>query len=79
MQLEYDALLAADPGLGERLAGLPGRVFSGKRHPAIIWITGGDCNSIGSVWTEGPPGNEQTASAYRKAGIVMMFVVMLWK
>ena len=21
----------------------------GKKHPAIIWITGGDCNSIGDV------------------------------
>ena len=33
MQLEYEKLLADDPGLEERLAGLPGRVFSGKRHP----------------------------------------------
>jgi superfamily II DNA or RNA helicase len=32
MQLEYERLLAADPGLEERLANLPGRVFSGKRH-----------------------------------------------
>src|SRR5437879_2540810 len=22
----------------------------GKKRPAIIWITGGDCNSIGEVW-----------------------------
>jgi hypothetical protein len=33
MQLEYEQLLADDPGLAERLASLPGRVFSGKRHP----------------------------------------------
>ncbi|HKI37926.1 MAG TPA: helicase-related protein [Gemmataceae bacterium] len=33
LQLEFDELLAADPGLEERLAALPGRVFSGKRHP----------------------------------------------
>jgi acetyl esterase/lipase len=45
----------------------------GKKHPAIIWITGGDCNSIGEVWDDAPEDNEQTASAYRKAGIVMMF------
>jgi len=44
-----------------------------KKHPAIIWITGGDCNSIGDVWSAQPPSNDQTASAYRKAGIVMMF------
>ena len=45
----------------------------GKKHPAIVWITGGDCNSIGDVWSEAPAKNDQTASAYRKAGIVMMF------
>lgn len=45
----------------------------GKKHPAIIWITGGDCNTIGDVWSPAPPENEQSASAYRKAGIVMMF------
>src|SRR5262252_297431 len=45
----------------------------GKRHPAIIWITGGECNSIGNVWSPAPRANDQTASAFRKAGIVMMF------
>jgi dipeptidyl aminopeptidase/acylaminoacyl peptidase len=46
----------------------------GKKHPAIVWITGGDCNSIDEgCWTEGPPSNDQSASAFRKAGIVMMF------
>lgn len=45
----------------------------GKKHPAIVWITGGDCNSIGEVWDEAPEENDQTASAYRKAGIIMMF------
>lgn len=45
----------------------------GKKHPAIIWITGGDCNSIGEVWEDAPPNNDQTAAAFRKAGIVMMF------
>ena len=46
----------------------------GKKHPANIWITGGDCNSIGQgCWKEGPPSNDQSASAYREAGIPMMF------
>ncbi len=46
----------------------------GTKHPAIIWITGGDCNTIDEgVWSAAPPSNDQTASAYRKAGIVMMF------
>jgi len=45
----------------------------GKRHPAIIWITGGDCNTIGDVWSPKSRDNDQTATAYRKAGIVVMF------
>jgi acetyl esterase/lipase len=46
----------------------------GEKHPAIIWITGGDCNSIDEgCWQEGPPSNDQSASAFRKAGIIMMF------
>ncbi len=34
MQLEYQQLLREHPGLADRLGALPGRVFSGKRHPA---------------------------------------------
>ncbi len=45
----------------------------GSRHPAIIWLTGGDCNSIGDVWSSNPRSNDQTAAAYRNAGILMMF------
>jgi len=54
------AYLTADPG-------------DGKKHPAIVWITGGDNNSIGDVWTPQARSNDQSASAFRKAGIVMMF------
>jgi dipeptidyl aminopeptidase/acylaminoacyl peptidase len=46
----------------------------GKKHPAIIWITGGDSNTIDDgLWKEADPRDDQTAAAYRKAGIVMMF------
>ena len=45
----------------------------GSRQPAMIWITGGDCNSIGDVWSANPRNNDQTAAAYRRMGIVMMF------
>jgi dipeptidyl aminopeptidase/acylaminoacyl peptidase len=46
----------------------------GQRHPAIIWITGGDCNSIGrECWQENALPFDQTAGEYRKAGMVMMF------
>ncbi len=45
----------------------------GGRHPAIVWITGGDNNSVGDVWSPSSRRNDQSASAFRKAGIVMMF------
>lgn len=45
----------------------------GGKHPAIIWITGGDSNTIGDVWNDRDPSNDQTASAFRKAGIVTMY------
>lgn len=45
----------------------------GRKHPAIVWITGGDCNTLGDVWSPAPADNDQTAAQYRDAGIVMMF------
>lgn len=45
----------------------------GKKHPAIVWITGGDNNTIGDVWSPADRSNDQSASAFRKAGIAMMF------
>jgi dipeptidyl aminopeptidase/acylaminoacyl peptidase len=56
---DLSAYLTPDPG-------------DGSKRPAIVWITGGDCNSIGDVWTPGRRENDQTAAAYRLAGIVMM-------
>lgn len=63
---------AAPPGdLGAYVSPDPA---DGKKHPAIVWITGGDCNTIDKgCWSDAPPENDQSASAYRKAGIVMMF------
>jgi acetyl esterase/lipase len=61
---------------GQLAAYLTPNPGDGKKRPAIIWITGGDCNSIGNVWTLPNPGDEggdQTARQYREAGIVMMF------
>ena len=43
------------------------------KHPAIVWITGGDCNSIGDVWSNVDPSNDQSVSAFPRAGIVTMF------
>lgn len=45
----------------------------GQKHPAIVWITGGDNNSIGDVWTPQERSNDQSVSAFQKAGIVVMF------
>ena len=45
----------------------------GKKHPAIVWITGGDNNSIGDVWSPSDRSNDQSVSAFRKAGVVVMF------
>lgn len=45
----------------------------GQKHPAIVWITGGDNNSIDDVWSPRSRSNDQSASAFRRAGIVMMF------
>lgn len=58
---------------GDLVAYLTKAPADGKQHPAIIWLTGGDTNSIGDVWSAAPPQNDQTASAYREAGVTMLF------
>ena len=46
----------------------------GRKHPAILWITGGDCNTIDEgSWKHGPPENDQSARAFHEHGIVTMF------
>ena len=45
----------------------------GEKHPAIVWLTGGDSSTLDDFWSEGPASNDQSASAFRKAGLVMMF------
>src|SRR5262249_6398512 len=59
--------------LGELVAYVTPDPGDRAKHPAIVWITGGDCNSIGEMWTEQPRSNDQSAAAYRKARIVTMF------
>jgi dipeptidyl aminopeptidase/acylaminoacyl peptidase len=66
-------LVRYDAPAGKLAAYLTPDPGDGRKHPAIVWITGGDCNSIGEVWKDAPRENDQTAAAYRKAGIVMMF------
>lgn len=46
----------------------------GKKHPAVLWLTGGFSNSISeNAWTPGPADNDQSATAFREAGMVMMY------
>lgn len=45
----------------------------GRKHPAILWLTGGDTNSLDDFWSPGPESNDQSARAFREAGLVMMF------
>jgi dienelactone hydrolase len=59
--------------VGELDAYLTPAPTDGEKHPAIVWITGGDCNTIGNVWDPPDPKDDQSASAYRAAGIVMLF------
>lgn len=45
-----------------------------RKHPLIIWIVGGFSSSISEIaWTPGPRENDQSASAFREAGILMMY------
>jgi hypothetical protein len=39
-----------DSSVGKLAAYLSPAPQDGKKHAAIIWITGGDCNSIDNVW-----------------------------
>ncbi|MBE1236719.1 prolyl oligopeptidase family serine peptidase [Phaeovibrio sulfidiphilus] len=56
---DMEALVTPDPG-------------DGARHPAVIWLSGG-YGGIGDwFWTEQPPANDQSARAFREAGLVMM-------
>lgn len=45
----------------------------GRRHPAILWLTGGDTSSLDDFWTPGPDANDQSVHAFRDAGVVIAF------
>jgi len=46
----------------------------GKKHPAIIWLTGGFANSISELpWTSFSPDNDQSGSAFRQAGVITLY------
>jgi Fe-S cluster assembly iron-binding protein IscA/alpha/beta superfamily hydrolase len=67
-------LVKYDSPVGKLAAYLTPDPKDGKKHPAIVWITGGDCNSIDAgCWTEGGAVGGQAVPQYRKAGIAVMF------
>ncbi len=68
----FDLIRYSAPS-GSLSAYLTPRPAAPGRHPAIVWMTGGDSNTIGDVWSPQSPDNDQSAAAYREAGIVMMF------
>lgn len=72
---EYFQLVQVPTELGDMGAYLGVNPKEGEKHPAIIWLVGGF--PVGGAWPgiseAGPHGNDQTASAYREAGIVMMY------
>ena len=59
---------------GDLAAYLSSPPGDGKTHPAIVWIFGGFDNSIGeTAWEVGSPENDQSARAFREAGVLMMY------
>ena len=66
-------LIRYDSSVGKLAAYITPEPGEGAKHPAIVWITGGDCNSIGEMWAAMPRSNDQSAAAYRKTDIVTMF------
>ncbi|MCA9043033.1 MAG: prolyl oligopeptidase family serine peptidase [Planctomycetaceae bacterium] len=71
--IAYFDLIHYDSPVGKLAAYVSKDRGDGEKHPAIVWITGGDNNSIGDVWTPMGYDNDQGASAFREAGFVMMF------
>lgn len=63
---------SSDVGYLSAYVGVPPN--DGKKHPAIIWLVGGFSSSISEIaWTPGTVDNDQSAAAFREAGIVMMY------
>jgi acetyl esterase/lipase len=62
-----------DAPLGKNVAYVT-PVKPGARRPAILWIQGGFQWGIdASAWKDAPRGNDQSAAAFRKMGIVEMY------
>lgn len=50
--------------------------LDGVRHPAIIWLSDGNSNSLGEFWKRGTELSDGSATAFRDAGVIVMFPVL---
>jgi acetyl esterase/lipase len=70
-------LVSYDSPAGTMAAYLSPAPGDGQRHPAIIWIFGGFGNGIGeTAWDPAERKNDQSARAFREAGVIMMYPSM---
>ena len=60
---------------GETSGYLTPRPKGDGKYPAIVWISGGD-QAIGDFWSPRPRDNDQTAAAFREAGLVVFYPSM---
>lgn len=69
------SLVSFPTPLGDMAAYLSKPSEPGKKHPAIIWIAGGfpPGGMDDSAWMEVSAANDQSAKAYRLAGIVTLY------
>ena len=58
--------------VGDLKAYLTKSPADGKRHPAIIWISGGD-NALFDVWSPQPEDNDQSAAIFNEKGLVVLY------
>lgn len=65
-------LVTYSGALGEMFGYLTKDPGDGKKHPAIIWISGGD-TAIGDFWSPQLRDNDQSGAAFREAGLVVFY------
>ena len=64
------------PSNGREITGyLTVKPADGQKHPAMIWISGGDL-AIGDFWSPQPADNDQSASIFREKGLVVFYPSM---
>lgn len=68
------AVVHYDSPAGSLAAYLSKIPADGKTHAAIVWVFGGFDNGIGeTAWEKADPANDQSAAAFRQAGVVTLY------